>query len=80
MKEPARGIGKACVEVLFESITVAFNPLKNFRETRRQKFCEERDFKKAEAGCKIIVVIALTYFFLKLVHFCRDMDNIRYLS
>lgn len=44
MKEPARGIGKACVEVLFESITVAFDPLKNFKERREQKFCKERDF------------------------------------
>lgn len=61
MKEPARGIGKARVEVLFESITVAFDPLKNFKGTREEKFCEERDLKKAkEIGCKIIVVIALT--------------------
>lgn len=69
MKEPARGIGKARVEVLFESITVALDPLKkkNFKETRGQKFCEERDFKKAETGCKIIVVIALKYFFCKIL-------------
>lgn len=69
MKEPARGIGKARVEVLFESITVAFDPLKNFKETREQKFCEERDFKKAEIGCKIIVVMALTYYFLEISSF-----------
>lgn len=75
MKEPARGIGKARVKVFFESITVAFDPLKNFKETRQQKFCEERDFKKAEIGCKIIVVIVFTCF-LKISSFSRGMDNI----